>query len=74
MIEGGPTYRCVSCIVASQASRVENVLIRNLRSASTSELPMKIVRPLILSDLKNPESQWTARDGAAERSQHAQSS
>jgi hypothetical protein len=52
-------YRCVSCVVASRASRDENTPIQNLRSASTSELPMKVScleRELILPYLKDPES------------------
>jgi hypothetical protein len=59
LAEGECTYRCVSCVVASRATRDENIPIRNLRSASTSKLPMKVVSPereLILPNLKDPES------------------
>jgi hypothetical protein len=44
MVEGESTYICVLCVVSSRRSR-DKTPIRNLRFASTSELPTKVVSP-----------------------------
>ncbi|KDR12811.1 hypothetical protein L798_13273 [Zootermopsis nevadensis] len=59
MSSGVSTFKCVSCCIGSRASRDDNTPVRATRSASTADLPLKIVSPdreLILPTFKDPES------------------
>jgi hypothetical protein len=59
MVDGVSTYKCVSCVLSSRRSGDDSTPIRNLRSASTSELSLKVVSPdreIVLPKLKDTES------------------
>ena len=42
MLEGKPTYKCVSCVKALRSSRDDKTPVRSFWSASISELSKKI--------------------------------
>ncbi|KDR17953.1 hypothetical protein L798_08171 [Zootermopsis nevadensis] len=70
MVDGQSTYNCVSCVLLSRASSPKNTRRRSLRSASTSELPVKDISPDGASMPLDPESlgvqiEMVRRNGAS---------